>query len=55
METAIGAQHVFYAVAFGTTPIFGDAAWPWYSSGIAHFVQGGVVKTFRWATSGFVT
>ena len=31
----------------------GHTAWPWYnlrSSGIVHFVQGGVVKTFRCAT-----
>ena len=34
--------------------MFGDAGWPWYnfrSSGIVRFVQGGVVKTFRCATS----
>ena len=34
-------QHGFYAVAFGTPSLFGDAGWPWYnfrSSGIVRFV-----------------
>ena len=47
-------QHGFYAVAFGTPSSFGNARWPWSnsrSSGIARFVKGGVVKTFRYTTS----
>ena len=45
------AQHGFYAGAFGTPSMFGNDRWPWYnsrSSGIVRFVQGGVVKTFRY-------
>ena len=46
-------QHGFYAWAFGTPWLFGNGPWPWYNprnSGIVRFVQGGVVKTFRWAS-----
>ena len=50
-------QHGFYAEAFGTLSNFGNAGWPWYNfrnSGIARFIQGGVIKTFRCATQSIV-
>jgi hypothetical protein len=28
-DLPVGDQHVFYAPAFGTPSMFGDAGWPW--------------------------
>ena len=42
---------VFTLRPFGHTSNFVNAGWPWYNfpnSGIVRFVQGGVVKTFRY-------